>query len=132
MRSLALQNRLLLALVVAGVVPVIVFATVAFLLAGGSVASRQATDLASLTGLAASQVGGAPLDVSTAGRLDALTDRTATLFSKGGQVLASSDRSDPVPPPPSGLTAGTALTTRTAGGQVIAYAALPSGSASWR
>ena len=127
MRSLSLQNRLLLALVAAGVVPVIVFATVAFLLAGGAVASRQATDLASLTRLAASQVGGAPLDVSTAGRLEALTDRTATLFSKAGQVLASSDRSNPVPPPPSNLAAGAAPTTRTVDGQVVAYAALPSG-----
>ena len=127
MRPLSLQNRLLLALVAAGIVPVIVFAAVAFALAGGAIAARQATDLAALTRLAASQVGGATLDTSTAGRLAALTDRTVTLFAPNGELLASSDRSDPVPAPPPGLASAGAPTTTSRDGQVVAYAALPSG-----
>src|SRR4029453_11651067 len=127
MRPLSLQNRLLLALVAAGIVPVMVFAAVAFALAGSAITARQASDLAALTRLAASQVGGASMDATTSGRVGGPTDRTRSLFPHHGRLLASPDASRPVPAPPAAVVPGAGPTTTTQAGLVIAYAALPSG-----
>jgi signal transduction histidine kinase/HAMP domain-containing protein len=125
-QRLSLQNRLLAALVVVGVVPILAFAFIGFVLAGNAVATRQSEDLAALTRLAASQVGGAPLDASTTGRLAALTDRTASFFGAGGLLLATSDRSVAIPAPPAGVGSGQAAETRSDEGIVTSYIALPS------
>jgi signal transduction histidine kinase len=128
MRRLSLQGRLLAALIAAGIVPVVAFAALTFLLVGGAVSSRQADDLAAISRLAANQVVGAPLDGATAQRLAEPSARDATLFGPGGVFLASSDPDLGVPAPPAAVQPGSAPVVVTRDGLVTAYAAIPNGA----
>ncbi|KRT64539.1 MAG: hypothetical protein XU10_C0002G0149, partial [Chloroflexi bacterium CSP1-4] len=128
MRRLSLQGRLLAALIAAGIVPVVVFAALTFLLVGGAVSSRQADDLAAISRLAANQLVGAPLDAATARRLAETTAGDATLFGPGGVFLASSDPDLGVPAPPDAVQPGSAPVVVTREGLVTAYAAIPNGA----
>ena len=128
MRRLSLQGRLLAALIAAGIVPVVVFAALTFLLVGGAVSSRQADDLAAISRLAANQLVGAPLDAATARRLAEPLARDATLFGPGGVFLASSDPDLGVPAPPAAVQPGSAPIVVTRAGLVTAYAAIPNGA----
>ncbi len=128
MRRLSLQGRLLAALIAAGIVPVIAFAALTFLLVGGAVSARQADDLAAISRLAANQVVGAPLDSATAQRLAEPSARDATLFGPGGVFLASSNPDLRVPAPPDAVQPGSAPVVVTREGLVTAYAAIPDGT----
>ena len=128
MRRLSLQGRLLAALIAAGIVPVVAFAALTFLLVGGALSSRQADDLAAISRLAANQLVGAPLDAATALRLAETTAGDATLFGPGGVFLASSDPDLGVPAPPDAVQPGSEPVVVTRAGLVTAYAAIPNGA----
>ena len=125
MNRLSLQNRVLVALLVVGIVPVLVFAGLAFVLAGGAISARQADDLAALARTTASQLGSVQLDATTARRVATLSGRTAVIFGPAGQLLASSDPRAAIPAPPSSVTPGSAPQVVAHDGMVTAYAPLP-------